>query len=158
MTKNTYSMKFGNQTNEYSCQVDSLPWGRKSMVVAQIYDSLVACGGATSAGPTKQCFRFKEVNRKWQFIINMTERRTGAGDIKVNETHWWITGGGGKTSLLNSTEIYNHETKSTTMSSNLPVRIAYHSLWYLNGTHVIMCGGNRNEVFLWNSINLGVTT
>ena len=66
--------------------------------------------------------------------------------VRMNETHWWITGGYYPKHTKTS-EIYNHETKKFTAYVDLPEEMLLHHMIKMNETHYIFCPLEQNYLF-----------
>ena len=68
--------------------------------------------------------------------------------VRMNKTHWWISGGYLQSDTIMS-EIYNHETKKFTSYVDLPEGMLLHHMLKMNETrtHYILCQLNQNYPF-----------
>ena len=50
------------------------------------------CGGKGGVDIRIYCYTFKD--QIWLLTGDMTTKRRAAGSVLLNDTHWWISGGG----------------------------------------------------------------
>ena len=69
----------------------------------------------------------------------MNVERCVAASINLNDTKWWVTGGG---PAINSTEVFDESSELFFSSDDLPNGDnRYHNLVRINASHIMYLGG-----------------
>ena len=96
----------------------------------------VICGGSSFGQDMDECYSLNGERSK--FVTKMSETRSGAASIVLNETILWITDGWDATSEYITV-------MGSSPGPNLPMALGSHALIAINRTHSMVIGGTYSD-------------
>ena len=133
-----------NSTPNYG----ELPKQRYNAVGAILGDVPVLCGGNCQTGGGNcvdydDCITF--ANSTWDTSHLLTEHRRYSASVQINYTVFWILGGGGDTSYLNSTEFIIQGKTNGIPGPELPYNMSKMCAAKLSEKEIFVIGGVNTE-------------
>ena len=119
-------------------------------------DVPILCGGNYPLyhGAYNDCITFE--NSKWDRSHLLTEHRVSSAGVQINYTSFWILGGGGESSYLNSTEFINLGETNGIPGPKLPYNMSKMCAAKLSEKEIFVIGGvntehgESDEVWIYN--------
>ena len=130
-----------NSTTNYG----ELPKQRYDAIGSILGDVPILCGGNYPLyhGAYNDCITFE--NSKWDTSHLLTEYRVSSAGVQINYTSFWILGGGGESSYLNSTEFIIQGETNGIPGPRLPYNMSKMCVAKLSETEIFVIGGENRE-------------
>ena len=137
-------------TNRICPEVTDYPLNY-AMFGTYIAGSAITCGGSSPTDKNQNCYEYNPDDNEWVNFTNMTAGRYDSGTAFLNDTTWWVTGGGGSTQRL-TTELYDVGSRSFSRYVDLPVSRWLHDIVVMDIDRIMLLGSETptRDTYIFN--------